>query len=102
MTLLSDMGRRKLWERTVRLARLVELRAPVPVVRAEVGLVLRAMAAATDPECLDLLLDLPLRALEARAAGLCCECGDALATEHRDGRCLCGTCWLEGAEEGEA
>lgn len=102
MTRLQARAWEKLEQRSARLAHLTAMRAPVSVVRGEVGLVLRALAAATDAECLDLLTDVALRRLEARTALLCDECGDADAEHMEHGQCLCASCWLESAQKGEA
>lgn len=98
MTQLERYGWQKLRERTQRLLVLIDGRAPLTVVKIELGLIERAIAAATRPEELTVGTETSLRHLEALLQGLCAECGDALATKER----CCDECWLRITEGGEA
>ena len=101
-TMLQEFGWSKLSERSERLSRLVALRAPLAVIKIEIGMLLQAAAAAQDAELCDPITESPFRDLEARRLGLCSDCGDAEA-EHRNlGPNLCERCWRASMEEGGA
>lgn len=88
MTRLQRHGQAKLEERSARLAELVRLRAPWPVVANELCLVTRALAASKEPS-LCTSEELCFRALEAHRLRVCEECGDATAAP---GAWVCPAC----------